>query len=264
MRRLIAATVLILVLSPKAWAQGYARPPAAPPPIPGQTATPASYDTAALLAVYMSQLASSGRAPNQSDIDEATRQYFTNGAAASTVPTSGPGAAYFQNGAGVMSYGASPSPTPTAVSPTATAPAPSAPAPAPPVVAPPVTVYAPSDTTTAAPSPDDTSPPASTTPGVTEAQAASPMSQAAAASPAPVAAQPPAPAAPPIYQTILVSTPQAPAPEPDSAVQCPPAPSALGRVASAFGGLLFGGFAVALWLRPRMIRGGAPGGGVTP
>jgi hypothetical protein len=266
MRRLLAAMVLLLLLAPKAWAQGYMRQPVQPAPTRGQNATQASYDTATLLALYMSQLANSGRAPEQSDIDEAARQYFTNGAAVSTVPTSGPGAAYFQNGASVMSYGGAPAATvpapappvqPAAVNASATAPAPQ------PVPLPvPVPVNVPDDTATSTtPAPDtqaatSNAPPP---PGVTEAQAANPTSVAA------TAPQPPAAAAvQPLYQTIVLSTAPAPAAEPESAPQCAPGPSLLSRLAPAFGGLVFGGLAVALWTRPRMLRDSATRSDVAP
>jgi hypothetical protein len=253
MRRILAAMAFVLLLAPAdAFAQGYLRQPVSTSPA-GQNAIAeqAGVDTAALLTLYMRQLASTGQPPSQSDIDEATRQYFTNGAAVSTVPTSGPGAAYFQNGAAVMSYGASPSPTPTAAAPTATVQPAAVPAQAPPVVPvavpQPVPVSPPVETPSAAEA-DTTS--ATTTAnsaaGVTEAQAANPTSPPAAAPvinisvPAPVQ---------PLVQTIVV-----PAAEPELVLQCPPPPSFFSRIAPALGGLLFGGFAVALWSRPRMIR----------
>jgi hypothetical protein len=252
MRRILAAMVLVLLLAPRAWAQGYLRPQVQSAPAPAPIAGQASYDNAALLALYMSQLASAGRAPNQNDIDEAARQYLTNGAAVSTVPTSGPGAAYFQNGAAVMSYGAAPVPpvpAPTATVEPAAANAPTgAPAEAPePVPVPiPAPVTAPEDNTTS-----DTVA-ASKASGVTETQAPNPPSQAAATAPAGATnSYPPAPAQP-LYQTILVSTPLASEPGPGD--RCPPAPSLASRIAPAFGGLFFGGLAVALWSRPRMIR----------
>ena len=258
MRRFLVAMVLLLVLAPlapKAWAQGYLRQQVQPAMTPGQTSAQATYDNATMLALYMSQLASSGRAPNQSDINEAARQYFTNGAAVSTVPTSGPGAAYFQNGAAAVTYGAAPAPTvpaPTAtVQPAAVYAPPAAPALQPAPV--PVPPSAPDDTTTATTSAPDTRTAGSNALGVTEAQAANPTSQAAIAPPpAPTASPyPPAPVQP-LYQTILVSTP--PAPEPEPALRCAPEPSLFSRIGPAFGGLLFGGLAVALWSRPRMIR----------
>ena len=258
MRRLLAAMVLVLLLAalaPKAGAQGYLRQQVQPAITPAQTAAQATYDNATMLALYMSQLASSGRAPNQSDINEAARQYFTNGAAVSTVPTSGPGAAYFQNGAAAVTYGATPASTVTAptatVQPAAVYASPAAPALQPVPV--PVPVRAPDDTTAAAAAPADTSTATSSAPGVTEAQAANPTSQAAIAPPpAPTASPyPPAPVQP-LYQTILLSTP--PAPEPEPALRCAPEPSLFSRIGPALGGLLFGGLAVALWSRPRMIR----------
>jgi hypothetical protein len=248
MRRLLAAMVLVLLFAPRAWAQPrYLQPQAQPAPAGTLTQAQAGYDTATLLALYMSQLASSGRAPSQSDISEAARQYFTNGAAVSTVPTSGPGAAYFQNGAAAMSYGATPVPTVPA---------------SPPVVQPaavpvpvPVPAGAPDQTATPATTAADTSAPAGTAPGVTESQAANPSNQSVG-TPPPAASPPPASPVQPLYQTIVVSPPAPPAPatEPEPEATCPPAPSLLSRIAPAFGGLLFGGFAVALWTRPRMLR----------
>ena len=243
MRRL-AAMVLVLLFAPRASAQQRTLQPQVQP-APAATLTPAQagYDTATLLALYMSQLASSGKAPSQSDISEAARQYFTNGAAVSTVPTSGPGAAYFQNGAAAMSYGATPAPT--------------VPAP-PPVVQPaavPVPVSAPDETATPAEASADTTTPASTAPGVTEAQAASSASPSAVAPPAAASPTTPAPPVQPIYQTIVVSPPPGqPAPDTEPDATCPPPPSFLSHIAPAFGGLLFGGLAVAVWTRPRMLR----------
>ena len=249
MRRLLAAMVLVLLLAalaPKAGAQGYLRQQVQPAITPAQTAAQATYDNATMLALYMSQLASSGRAPNQSDINEAARQYFTNGAAVSTVPTSGPGAAYFQNGAAAVTYGATPAstvPAPTAtVQPASVYASPAAPALQPVPV--PVPVRAPDDTTAAAAAPADTSTATSSAPGVTEAQAANPTSPPAAAPVINISA--PAPVQP-LVQTIVV-------PNPEPALQCPPPASFFSRIAPALGGLLFGGFAVALWSRPRMIR----------
>ena len=244
MRRL-AAMVLVLLFAPRASAQQRTLQPQVQP-APAATLTPAQagYDTATLLALYMGQLANSGKAPSQSDISEAARQYFTNGAAVSTVPTSGPGAAYFQNGAAVMSYGATPAPT----------------VPAPPPVAQPVAVpvpvplSAPDETATPAEASADTTTPASTAPGVTEAQAASSSSPSAAASPAAASPTTPAPPVQPLYQTIVVSPPAQPASDTEPEATCPPPPSFLSHVAPAFGGLFFGGLAVALWTRPRMLR----------
>jgi hypothetical protein len=249
MRRLLAAMVLVLLFAPRAWAQQrYLQPQVQPAPAATLTPAQTGYDTATLLALYMSQLATSGRAPSQSDISEAARQYFTNGAAVSTVPTSGPGAAYFQNGAAAMSYGAAPAPTAPASPPVVQ------PAAVPVPVPVPVPASAPDETATSGAAPADTSAPASTMPGVTEAQAANPSSQSAGAPPAAASATP-APPVQPIYQTIVVSTPPAqPAPEAEPEATCPPPPSLLSRIAPAFGGLLFGGFAVALWTRPRMLR----------
>jgi hypothetical protein len=106
-------------------------------------------------------------------------------------------------------------------------------------------VSAPDDTTTETVA-------ASTAPGVTETQAPDPTSQAATTAPAPATNQYPLAPAQPLYQTTLISTP--PASEPEPGLRCPPAPSLLSRIAPAFGGIFFGGLAVALWSRPRMIR----------
>jgi len=252
MRCILAAMAFVLLLAPAdASAQGYPRPLASRSPgAQNGIAEQAGVDTAALITLYMRQLASTGQPPSQSDIDEATRQYFTNGAAVSAVPTSGPGAAYFQNGAAVMSYGASPSPTPTAVAPTGTVPPAAVPAQAPPVV--PVAVPQPVPVS-AAPAEPPSAAEADTTgattaaygaAGVAEAQAANPTSPPAAAPIINISA--PAPVQP-LVQTIVV-------PGAEPALQCPPPPSFLSRIAPALGGLLFGGFAVALWSRPRMIR----------
>ncbi len=253
MRRILAAMAFALLLAPAdAFAQGYLRPPASGPPAPqNAVANQAGVDTAALLTLYMRQLASTGQAPSQSDIDEATRQYFTNGAAVSTVPTSGPGATYFQNGAAVMSYGGSPSPTPTAVSPTGTVQPAAVAAQVPPVVPVPVPQPVPVSPPAEAPTAAEAEPTAATTTannaaGVTEAQAANPTSPPAAAPVINISA--PAPVQP-LVQTIIV-----PGAEPEPVLQCPAPPSFLSRIAPALAGLLFGGFAVALWSRPRMIR----------
>ncbi|HEX3346022.1 MAG TPA: hypothetical protein VHS09_15670, partial [Polyangiaceae bacterium] len=129
MRRILAAMVAALLLATvDASAQPYLRQqPPSPQATPNQIAAQSGVDSAALLLLYMRQLASTGQPVSQTDIDEAARQYFTNGAAVSTVPTSGPGAAYFQNGAAAVGYGASPAPTvagqATATPPAAVAPA---------------------------------------------------------------------------------------------------------------------------------------------
>ena len=102
----------------------------------------ATFDTGYALALYMERLAAAGSAPTQADIDEAARVYFTNGAAATGVPTSGPraayskhgasvtpaprggaGAAWFHDGAGVLAYRAVPASPPAPPSPPAEAPA---------------------------------------------------------------------------------------------------------------------------------------------
>lgn len=96
MRRTVAAIVLALAIESDARAQMAAARPA-----PAEIAAQGAYSTSLVLALVMTQLAAAGRPPTQADIDEAARQYFTNGAAATGVPTAGPGLAYFQNGAAV-------------------------------------------------------------------------------------------------------------------------------------------------------------------
>jgi hypothetical protein len=101
MRRAAMTLAIVLLTAREASAQG----PASQPPLvaspQGQLAAQTTFDSAYLLARYMTELAAAGAAPSQADIDEAARQYFTNGAEAMGVPSSGPGAAYFQNGAEV-------------------------------------------------------------------------------------------------------------------------------------------------------------------
>ncbi len=116
---------------------GSAPPPGAPPPpsgLSGPTALPTSGANAALLggaavaqaAAYqqyllyvatMSPQAREGAAANAA-------QYFTNGAALTTVPSAGPGAAYFSNGAETTRLPPAASAAPAASAPTG-APAPS-------------------------------------------------------------------------------------------------------------------------------------------
>lgn len=102
MRRTLSAIVLVLLLAPDASAQPVAAGQLAPTvPMQVEIAAQASFDTSYLLALYMTQLAAAGAPPSQSDIDEAARQYLTNGAAVTGVPSTGPGAEYFRNGAAV-------------------------------------------------------------------------------------------------------------------------------------------------------------------
>jgi len=101
MRRAAMTLAIVLVLAPDASAQGLAgQPPRFANP-QGELGAQTTFDSAYLLARYMTELAAAGAAPSQADIDEAARQYFTNGAEAMGVPSRGPGAAYFQNGAEV-------------------------------------------------------------------------------------------------------------------------------------------------------------------
>jgi len=102
MRRALSAIVLVLLLAPDAWAQPIAAGQLARTvPTQAEIAAQASFDTSYLLALYMTELAAAGAPPSQSDIDEAARQYLTNGAAVGGVPSTGPGAEYFRNGAAV-------------------------------------------------------------------------------------------------------------------------------------------------------------------
>ena len=101
MPRALAAILLVLLLAPEASAQVTSGQTAGMAPVQAEVAAQASFDTSYLLALYMAKLAAAGKAPSQADVDEAARQYFTNGAAATSVPSSGPNAAYFQNGAAV-------------------------------------------------------------------------------------------------------------------------------------------------------------------
>src|ERR1019366_9466210 len=96
--------VLVTLLAPLAFAQTAAGQAVRTVPTQPEIAAQATFDTGYLLALYMAQLAAAGTPPSQADIDEATRQYLTNGAAVTSVPTSGPGAAYFHNGAEVMAF----------------------------------------------------------------------------------------------------------------------------------------------------------------
>ena len=102
MRRALSATVLVLLLAPDAAAQPVAaEQPARAVPMQAEIAAQAAFDTGYLLALYMTQLAAAGAPPSQADIDEAARQFLTNGAAVTGVPSTGPGAEYFRNGATV-------------------------------------------------------------------------------------------------------------------------------------------------------------------
>ena len=107
MRGAIAAGALgLVVCSGQASAQVANQPEPVAPPADG-ISPQASYNVPLLLASYMSRLAAAGAPVSQEDIEEAAHQYMTNGAAATSVPTSGPAAAYFTNGAAVTGVPAS-------------------------------------------------------------------------------------------------------------------------------------------------------------
>ena len=282
MRALLAAMALVLLLAPRAWAQTAARMPPRAASMPAESTAQGSFTTSYLLELYLNQLASAGTPPSQADIDEATRQYFTNGAAATGVPasgpnaayfhdgaavtgapSSGPGSAYFHNGAAVLAYGrpvatasskagrtdAAP---PASASRATTAGAPSAPA-----GSALTSAAAAAPTTGARPGASLAAGPACAT--IDDMEAAMAITSAfegtaegAAASPAatscpPGAAPPPAPRCPP---TSAV----APAPTPPSVPPAPEGRSLPSRIAAALGGALLGGLAVALWTRPRQLR----------
>ncbi len=211
----------------------------------------------------MAALASAGMPPSPSDIDEATRQYLTNGAAVTGVPNQGPAAAYFQNGAAVTGVPASG----------------------------PGAAYFHNGSQVLAyyPAPQPVTPAETAQPAVAELDAGTgPVSEEDAAAPdageeagTPVAPTPtqtgPTPASaswiplsPPV-ETSAVQSEAMPAPPLASsscppcgvaaiteasaaAPQCPPGTSRLARIATALGGALCGGLAVVLWTRPRSPR----------
>jgi hypothetical protein len=267
MQRLLAAVALVLLLARPALAQ--APPPSPPLPPAAGVNVQASVEASYLLASYMAALANAGLPLSQSDIDEATRQYLTNGAAATGVPTRGPAAAYFQNGAAVTGV-------PTSG---------------------PGAAYFNNGSQVLAYYPPPRSAPAETAqPPATEVDAGSSSGSGeeagapdAAEETGPVAmpteAAPPAPTTGPTTETAVVpvEAPAAPPPGPTSCPPCvaattpppalatsptespasPPGPSTIGRVGTALGGALFGGFAVFLWSRPRPPRTGRSGNGRT-
>ncbi|HXN34131.1 MAG TPA: hypothetical protein VN894_19845 [Polyangiaceae bacterium] len=104
MRRAVLPLVVALLFGPEASAQVAAASSGQIARAQAEVAGQVTFDTSYLLARYMTELALAGSAPSQADIDEAARQYFTNGAAVTGVPISGPGADYFRNGAEVMAY----------------------------------------------------------------------------------------------------------------------------------------------------------------
>jgi len=181
--------------------------------------------------------------------------YFRNGAAVTGVPSSGPGAAYFQNGAEVLAYYTPP------VAPVEHAAAGE-------VDAGPV-----ASTASASPAVEDASlqsPPAATESASAAAPMPSPVGSACPTcatfdqieaalanasrceTPAPAAAISCAESAAAIAiprPTQTVSTfPTEPA------VSCPSGPSPLSRIGTVLGGALLGGLAVVLWSRPRSLR----------
>jgi hypothetical protein len=269
MRRFLAALVAVLLLAPQASAQTAATPhpaPLPPPPAIAAQVGAASVETSYLLALYMAELANAGTPPSQSDIDEATRQYLTNGAAVTGVPGSGPASAYFQNGAAVMGI---PSSGPGAAyfhngAEVLAYPSPRAAG----TVAPATQPGGETGPTAVGimPAPEDAGaldaaeeaetgltpvqvlPVGSGISPVPTAPAESPPNPATTApSPAPSPAPSCAPciASSPEVVRVTSALPAEPAPT------CPPGPSQLTRLATALGGVLFGGLAVVLWTRPR-------------
>jgi hypothetical protein len=254
-------------------------------PTPVEVATQASFDTRSVLAGYMARLAAAGTPPSQADIDEAARLYFTNGAAVTSVPSSGPGAAYFtngaavmavpssgpgaayfHNGAAVMAYSARPA-FPRARQPTGEANAvPVGTAPSQEDAG--VPSGASSTEQSVAPAGTAASPLAAaplTAPSTATGLSCSPSEIEAAMAIArqfAIASVPP-PAAP-SCAPATVPSPGPPSAElaPSStsklaelAPRCPPAPALLSRASAAgLGGVFFGGFGVALWLRSRPRR----------
>jgi hypothetical protein len=110
MRRAVAALAVVLFLASDARAQAPALrlDPAqaatalqAATAVQAEIASQSNYSASAVLALCMSQMAAAGNAPNQADIDEAARQYLTNAAAVAGVPSTGPAASFFENGAAV-------------------------------------------------------------------------------------------------------------------------------------------------------------------
>lgn len=264
MRRLTAAVVLVLLSTRPAWAQAPpTRPPPPVPPAAVELNAQSSIDAAYLLAQYMAALASAGMPPSPSDIDEATRQYLTNGAAVTSAPTQGPGAAYFHNGAEVtgapasgpgadyfhngsqvLAYYPAPRPTPAATAQPA--------------------VEAELDAGMAANAAEDAG-----VPGAPEEAAApvAPTPTETAPTPASTSSVPVSPPverpavqseampAPPLASSSCPPCAVATATEaPAAAPQCPEGTSKLARVATALGGALCGGLAVVLWTRPRSPR----------
>jgi hypothetical protein len=249
-------------------------PPVRTAPVQAEIAAQASFDTGYLLALYMRQLAAAGMPPRQADIDEATQQYFTNGAAATNVPASGPGAAYFHNGAAAMG---APSSGPGAayfhngaevtaypVSGVTSKEGPAGQADGG------VSVPASSEGDASVEGtgarnepnmPAAPAPPQVRVPQLQPGTSCSPLEIQAAMALAtqfanPSSAMPAASACPPTPPPRLVALPveMASTSASGTEVKCLPAASGWSRVASALGGLLFGGLGVALWTRPRQLR----------
>jgi hypothetical protein len=278
----------MLLLAPEASAQVAVGQFARIAPTPTEMEALASFDTSYVLASYMTQLAAAGSKPSRADIDEAVRQYFTNGAAVASVPSSGagaayftngaavtgvpssgPGAAYFHNGAEVMSYYAAPQ-VPPAPETTGEAVAPSVGSESP-------EEHAGAQRTTA--STEKAAPmevPAVQPEPTSEVQGAggtateltcSPVEiktamaiarQYAMAATPPLSAVPRAPATAstpilPVERTPTVAT----EPAPNCSHGLPPGPQGppfLSRIAMVASGAFLGGLAVALWMRPRTLR----------
>lgn len=286
LRRPLAELILVLLLAPDAAAQVSAGQAVRLIPTQGEVAAQASFDTSYMLGLYMSQLAAEGAAPNQADIDEATRQYFTNGAgvtgvpgsgpgaayftngaAVTSVPNSGPGAAYFHNGAAVMAYYPTPEviPAPVASAGAVTARigseqhegevgverATASTEEAAPMAA--AAAAAPVSEVRAAGTSLATGPTCS--PAEIEMAMAIAREYATAASP--FCAAPSTPTGPSTaFPLAPVETAPALAPEPPPS--CPPAPAAgsalFSRLVVALGGALLGALAAVLWSRPRALH----------
>jgi hypothetical protein len=287
MRGTISVIALVLVLAPDASAQPVvAGPSARMVPMDAEIAAQASFDTSYLLALYMTQLAAAGAPPSQADIDEAARQYLTNGAAVAGVPSSGPGAEYFRNGsavAGVPSSGpgaayfhdgaavmAYPtprgSPAPIAVDQAGRAAVPSesyeedagtpqtvANAEQRPETMPSEAPPAPVSRVEAGP--ETMGPPCSPL-EIEAAIAIASQFATAAASPRPAATCSSSTVSTPVPLPVETAetVEAAPARLAETTARCPAGPSILARIATALVGAILGGLAVAFWSRPRPLR----------
>jgi hypothetical protein len=272
MRSSAAATVLALVLcAPAAFAQGVGGPVGRALPTRAEVAVQASYDTSYLLELYMAQLASAGTPPSQADIDEAARKYFTDGASVTAVPSRGPAAAYFRDGAQVLSYeGAQQIYGSTQAATPAAAPAAMDDAGATAVesngseVADAAVQGAPGNSdeqpATAVATPSEPFPTTGEEAGASTAQGPShrtlEIEAALAIARTFGTATPPGPPATPSPGAATAESPagEAELVATDALLACPRAPTAFSRIAAALGGVLFGGLAAALWLRPRALR----------